>query len=588
MGVKLKDLQQVEFVRNYKRMWKYIRPVWFRSLLSLLIAIPIGSLDGLIALLLRPYMDVVMVAKDPSFSPYFIALAIISITLTQGLLKYAASYLSTWTGTRITHALKAELYQKLLTYQSAFFDKNQSGTIILRFNNAADMACSGLLTNASQFTQRFFSSIFLIGVLFYNSWQLALVAVAVMLVAFLPVLSLKKRLKDVFNKSLFTTAAILSAFNETFSGNKTITSYNLQENRRQKFQEILNSIFRMQIRMVQRTQWISPAMHTIVSFGIAGTIGYGSYLILNDQITVGAFVSFITALILLYTPMKSIGGNIAAITQSFLAMDVVFGLLDTEVKIKDKEGAKTLDLQGDFEIKFENVNFAYDTNKQILKGVSFAVKRGETLALVGNSGGGKSTSVSLLPRFYDVTGGQITINGEDIRDFTLQSLRQNIAVVFQENFLFDDTIRQNILIAKPDASQEEVEAAVKMAYLDEFVGTLENGLDTVVGERGVLLSGGQKQRVAIARAFLKNAPILVLDEATSALDNKAEAIVQKAIENLMQDKTVIVIAHRLSTVKNADKIIVINEGEVAESGSHEALLEKQGVYASLYAMQFKR
>lgn len=587
MGVKLKDLQQVEFVRNYKRMWKYIRPVWFRSLLSLLIAIPIGSLDGLIALLLRPYMDVVMVAKDPSFSPYFIAAAIISITFTQGVLKYAASYLSTWTGTRITHALKAELYQKLLTYQSAFFDKNQSGTIILNFNNAADMACSGLLTNASQFTQRFCSSIFLIGVLFYNSWQLAIVAVAVMLVAFLPVLSLKKRLKDVFNKSLFTTAAILSAFNETFSGNKTITSYNLQENRHQKFQEILNSIFRMQIRMVQRTQWISPAMHTIVSFGIAGTIGYGSYLILNDQITVGAFVSFITALILLYTPMKSIGSNISAITQSFLAMDVVFELLDTEVKIKDKEGAKTLDLQGDFEIKFENVNFAYNTNKQVLKGVSFTVKRGETLALVGNSGGGKSTSVSLLPRFYDVTGGQITINGEDIRNLTLQSLRQNIAVVFQDNFLFDDTIRQNILIAKPDASQEEVEAAVKMAYLDEFVGTLENGLDTVVGERGMLLSGGQKQRVAIARAFLKNAPILVLDEATSALDNKAEAIVQKAIENLMQDKTVIVIAHRLSTVKNADKIIVINEGEVVESGSHEALLEKQGVYASLYAMQFK-
>ncbi len=589
MSFNLKDLQKIEFVKNYKRMWKYVKPYWFRSLLSLLIAIPIGSLDGAIALALKPYMDVVMVEKNAAFSPWYIAGAIVGVTALQGALKYASAYLSTWSSTKITHALKFELYQKLLTYQTNFFDTKKSGDVIVQFNNMADVACGGLLGNLSQFSQRIFSSLFLIGVLFYNSWQLAIIAVVMLLVAFIPVLSLKKRMKEVMGKSMLTESAAIGAYNETFSGNKTIASYNLGEFQTSKFRDILSGIFRLKIRMVQRTQWLSPAMHTIVSFGIAGTIGYGNHLILSGQITTGNFVSFITALILLYTPMKNIGSNLAAINQAFFAMDIVFGLLDTQPSIKDKENAKTLDASKEVEIKFNEVKFAYDKSKQILKDISFEAKKGQTIAFVGNSGGGKTTSVSLLPRFYDVSGGSITINGTDVRDYTLHSLRENISVVFQDNFLFDGTIRQNIMLGRLNATEEEVKRAVEMAYLDEFINGLKDGIDTVIGERGVLLSGGQKQRVAIARAFLKNAPILILDEATSALDNKAEAVVQKAIDNLMKEKTVFVIAHRLSTVQNADKIIVINEGNIAESGTHEELMSvENGIYKMLYSMQFKK
>ncbi len=290
---------------------------------------------------------------------------------------------------------------------------------------------------------------------------------------------------------------------------------------------------------------------------------------------------------MLYTPLKSLGGNFNSMVMSFMAIDRVFEILDAEPKIKDRPNAR--DFDGNInKIEFKNVNFEYVPGVPVLKNINITANKGDTIALVGNSGGGKSTVVSLLPRFYDPTGGTITINGTDIRDFTLKSLRQNIAVVFQDNFLFAGTIRENIMLGNENASEEDLQRAIKMAYLDDFISTLAAGVDTQIGERGILLSGGQKQRVAIARAFLKNAPILILDEATSALDNKAEAVVQKAIENLMRDKTVFVIAHRLSTIRNATKIVVINQGEIAEVGTHEELLAIEGgAYRALHDMQFK-
>ena len=291
---------------------------------------------------------------------------------------------------------------------------------------------------------------------------------------------------------------------------------------------------------------------------------------------------------MLYTPVKNLGNNYNAVQFSFLAIERIFNILESKPKIKDKENAVELkDVTSD--ITFENVSFEYIKGKPVLKNINLDVKKGETIALVGNSGGGKSTIVSLIPRFYDVIKGSIKIDGKDIRDYTLYSLRNNMSIVFQDNFLFSGTIRENILLGKQNATDKEIQNALEMAYLDEFVSTLKNGLDTQIGERGMLLSGGQKQRVAIARAFLKNAPIVILDEATSALDNKSEAIVQKAIDNLMKDKTVFVIAHRLSTIKNADRIAVINEGELAELGSHEELMQiPYGKYKALYEMQFQK
>ena len=578
---------KLRFVVNYRRMWPYVKPYWFRALCSMLICIPIGSLDAVIALALKPYMDLVMVEKSIS-SPWYIPLGIVAFTSIQGGLKYLSSYLSTWVGGKITNGLKFDLFKKLLTLPTSFYDKRNSADIVFQFNNQADMACSGLLDNLSVFTQRIFSSISLVCVLFYNSWQLALIAVAVLGCAFAPVAKLQKRIKSVMNKTVVADASIITAYNEAFAGNKTITSYNLSKHEAGKFSWILKNVFNLRIKMVQKTQWLSPMMHVIVSVGIAAAIGYGSHLIMTNKITSGNFVSFITALILLYTPVKNIGNNLNAVQFSFFSIEKIFGILDSVPEIRNKENAKTLNREHT-SIQFVNVNFEYVRNVPVLKNINLDIKAGETIALVGNSGGGKTTIVNLLPRFYDVKSGAILIDGTDIRDFTLESLRQNIAVVFQDNFLFSGTIRENILLGNENATDDQIQKAVEMAYLDDFIATLKDGLNTQIGERGILLSGGQKQRVAIARAFLKNAPILILDEATSALDNKAEAIVQKAIDNLMQDKTVFVIAHRLSTVQNADKIVVINQGQVVEIGNHEELMKiENGQYKSLYEMQFKK
>ncbi len=583
----IEKIKNLRFVVNYSRMWPYVRPVWFRALCSMLICIPIGSLDAVIALALKPYMDLVMVEKSIT-SPWYIPLGIVAFTSIQGGLKYMSSYLSTWVGGRITNGLKFDMFKKLLTLPTSFFDKRNSGDIVFQFNNQADIACSGLLDNLSIFTQRIFSSISLVCVLFYNSWQLALIAVVVLGCAFAPVAKLQKRIKSVMEKTVFADASIITEYNEVFNGNKTITSYNLAKHETAKFQNILKNIFTLRIKMVQKTQWLSPMMHVIVSVGIAAAIGYGSHLIMSNQITSGNFVSFITALILLYTPVKNIGNNLNAVQFSFFSIERIFEVLDSVPAIRNKENAKTLGREHST-IEFKRVDFEYVKNVPVLKDINLKVNCGETVAFVGNSGGGKTTIVNLLPRFYDVKSGSIEIDGTDIRNYTLESLRDNIAVVFQDNFLFSGTIKENILLGNENATDEQINQAVKMAYLDDFIATLKDGLNTEIGERGILLSGGQKQRVAIARAFLKNAPIIILDEATSALDNKAEAIVQKAIDNLMQDKTVFVIAHRLSTIQNANKIVVINQGKIAEVGTHEELLQiENGAYKALYEMQFKK
>ena len=582
----VEKITQTQFYTNYKRMWPYIKPYWFRALMAVLICIPIGSLDAIIALSLKPYMDLVMVEKSIT-SPWYIPFGIVAFTSLQGGLNYLATYLNIWVGGKISNGLKYDLFKKLLTFETSYYDHRSSGDVIFQFNNNADLACSGLLDNLKVFTQRLFSSVSLVCVLFYNSWQLALIAVVVLGAAFAPVAQIRKRINDVMSRTLIADAAVITAYNEAYSGNKTIISYNLANDQKDKFLNILRSIFTLKIKMVQKTSWLSPMMHVIVSVGIGLAIGFGSHLILTKQITSGNFVSFITALIMLYTPVKSIGNNFNQLQLSFFAIERVFDILESEPIIKDRENA--IDLQPDYKkIEFKDVNFEYVPNVPVLKDINLTVHKGETIAFVGNSGGGKTTIVNLLPRFYDIQSGAITIDDIDIRDYKLKSLRQNISIVFQDNFLFSGTIRENIMLGNENATEEELQNAIKMAYLDEFINTLEQKENTFIGERGVLLSGGQKQRVAIARAFLKNAPTVILDEATSALDNKAEAVVQKAIDNLMKDKTVFVIAHRLSTIKNADKIVVINEGRIVETGTHEELINiPNGSYKALYEMQFR-
>ena len=586
----LKDrLMNWQFYRNYSRMWPYVKPVWFRALCSMLICIPIGSLDAVIALALKPYMDLVMVEKSLN-SPWYIPLGIVAFTTLQGLLKYLSAYLSTWVGMKITNGLKFDLFKKLLTLPTSYYDKKKSGDIVFKFNNQAENACNGLLNNLSVFIQRIFSSVSLVCVLFYNSWQLALIATVILGIAFIPVAKIQKRIKDVMESAIVANSAIITELNEAHAGNKTITSYNLAKREIGKYKYILKNIFNLRIKMVQKTQWLSPMMHVIVSVGIALSIGYGSHLILTGQITSGNFVSFITALILLYTPVKNLGNNLNSVQMAFFALEKIFKVLDKVPSIRDK--ADAIELKDEIkDVEFCDVSFSYTKDNPVLRHINLRVNKGQTVAIVGNSGGGKTTIVNLIPRFYDIKDkkGCIKINGIPIKNYTLESLRDHISVVFQDNFLFSGTIRENITLSKPNISEDALQQAIKMAYLEDFIAELPDGLETEIGERGIRLSGGQKQRVAIARAFLKNAPIIILDEATSALDNKAEAIVQKAVENLMKDKTVFVIAHRLSTIQNADVIVVLNHGKIVEKGSHEELLKIEGgAYNTLYNMQFRK
>ena len=579
-------INSLYMVKNYRKILPYVKPYWGRALLAVLITIPIGSMDAVIAWSLKPYMDVVMVEKNTASTAY-IPILIIVFSCLQSLLNYTATYLNTWVGRKIANDVKIDLFDKLMAYDASFFDKSTSGDIQFRFNNDVDLACNGLLSNLKLFTTRVFSSVSLIGVLFYNSWELALVAVVVLFVALYPLTTVRRRIKSVMDKTIFSGAAVMTHFNETFNGNRIVTSYNLYDYQGQRFRETLRSVFKLGIKMIQRTGLMSPLMHFIVSLGIAVVIWLGSYLIVHHEITAGNFVSFITALIMLYNPIKSIGNNYNSVQMALMAMERVFDLLEKKPAICNKPDAVKLTAVNNG-IEYRNVNFEYVRNKPVLKNINLNIKVGETVAFVGNSGGGKTTLVNLLPRFYDVKSGNVLIDGRDVRDIDLVSLRDKIAVVFQDNFLFAGTIRENILLGKEDATPEQIDKAVKSACLDEFIRSLERGLDTQIGERGVLLSGGQKQRIAIARAFIKDAPVVILDEATSALDNKSEAVVQQAIENLMKDRTVLIIAHRLSTVRNADKIVVVNYGEIAEIGSHEQLINKENsIYASLYKTQLK-
>ena len=582
----MQKISENMFIKNYKRMWPYIKPFWFRALLTLLLAIPVGMLDAVIAWAIKPFTDGMM-TENPLFPAWLLPVVIVGFTTVQGALTYTVGYLNTWVGGKITNLLKADLFKKLLTFETEFFTSKNSGDILVKFSGNADTACAGLLSNAKSVVQKFFTSLSLIFVLFYNSWQLAVVCVTILLCAFLPMLSLKKRVTPVLNRSMEVGALLTTKYNETYAGNKTIISYNLETYQNNRYLGVLNETFNLGMKLFKRTQWLTPVIHIVLSFGIALALWFGSYLISHGLLTTGGFVSFLTSLILLYTPIKALSGDYNSLLRSFWAIEQVFDVLDAKPAIQDSKNAIEMP-KTHKQIKFNDVSFNYLPDVPVLKDINLTVNQGETIAIVGNSGGGKTTLVNLLPRFYDITGGSITVDGTDIRDFTLKSLRQNIAVVFQDNFLFEGTIRENIMLGNENATEAEVKRAIKEAYLDEFLKTLKHGLDTKIGERGITLSGGQRQRVAIARAFLKNAPILVLDEATSALDNKSEAVVQKAIENLMQEKTVFVIAHRLSTIRNATKIVVVNDGQIVESGSHEDLLKLEcGAYKTLYEMQFK-
>ncbi len=588
--MKLKDtLAQNSFDYAYltKRIYKYIHPYLFRIILGFIIALPVGALDGVIAYALKPYMDEVLIKKNMLLA-YLIPFGIVAFAALQGLLRYLNDYLTNWTGQKVTNDVKLALFKKLVYMNPKFFDENSSGIILSRYFSDPEAASKGILDNLKALMSSGIGAFALIGVMLYNSWELALVGVVVLCAAFLPAALIRKRIKNASNQTMKISGNIITDFNETCVGNKIITSFNLTEYQYSKFYKEIHDAFDVNMSLVKRVSWMSPIMYTIASFGIAFVMAFGTYLVLSGRMTSGSLLSFVTSLLLLYKPVKTLGNTLTNIQTIFVALCRTFELFDVESEIKNKENATTINgvKEG---VSLENVNFEYVENTPVLKNINLKASVGETVAIVGNSGGGKTTIANLIPRFYDINSGSIKIDNIDIRDIELKSLRDNIAVVFQDNFLFSGTIKENLLMGNFNATDEDIDKVVKAAHIDEFLDELTDGLDTEIGERGTTLSGGQIQRIAIARAMLKDAPIIILDEATSALDNKSEAVVQKALDNLMQNKTVFVIAHRLSTIQNADKIAVINEGELVELGTHDELLSKEnGFYKRLYEMQFAK
>lgn len=583
------------------RIFPYIKPYMFRIICGFLVAIPLGLLDGVTAFALKPFMDYVVGKQDWVFHllgheftltwqtfAFIIPFGVVLFAGFQGVLRYLNDYISAWTSQRITNDVKMSLFHKLIYMDPQFFDENSSGIIISRYMSDPQTASAGIVDQIKTITTSLFGALGLIGVMLYSSWKLAFIGVLVLCIAFIPVALIRKRIKEASNKNMVIGGNITTNINETYSGNKVMAAYNLQERQENYFKDQIWKSFNINMSLTKRAAWMSPLMYVIASCGIATVLAYGTHLITSGQMTAGAFASFVTSLLLLYKPVKTLGGTLTNIQNIFVAMGRVFELFDLQPEIKNKENAITLTGLNN-NIVFDNVCFEYIKDAPVLKNLNLSVAKNETLAIVGNSGGGKSTLVNLIPRFYDVTSGSIKIDGLDIREYSIESLRQNIAMVFQDNFLFSGTIRENIMMGNPDATEEELEQAIESAHLQEMIAELPDGLETMLGERGLTLSGGQRQRVAIARAMIKNTPIVILDEATSALDNKSEAIVQKALDNLIKNKTVFVIAHRLSTIKNADRIAVINEGELAELGNHEELLNiPNGIYKSLYEMQFKK
>lgn len=571
----------------YRSLYHYFRPYAGRAILATLISIPIGGLDGAIAYALKPYVDTMQI-KTSIQSVSYVPFIIVGFTLVQGLLNYLSIYLNGWLGGRIMCDLRRDLFEKLQSLDVRYFDNTPSGTVIQAYFQDPQSVNTNILNNTKQMLTRFSSAIFLMGVLIATSWKLSIIAIAMLGLILFPSTRIRKIIKDLSRRSTAVTGNMLSFYTETVGGIRVVYGFNLPKTRIAKFNAYQREMFNTMIKYTQAQGWLTPSMHIIASVGIAIIIWQGSLMVVKDELTTGGFVSFIAAMLMLYNPMKNLGGSILTAQMSLLAVNRICTTLDQIPTIADRPNAQTLE-SIKTGITFENVSFGYNgtsSETRVLQDINLFFQKGTTVALVGQSGGGKSTIASLIPRFYEATEGTIKIDGVDIRDYTLESLRAHVAIVTQDNFLFDGSIRENLLMGDPHATDDQLWGALERAYLKEFIESLPDQLETMVGERGVMLSGGQRQRMAIARAILKDSPVVILDEATSALDSQAEIIVQKAMEALMTDRTVLVIAHRLSTIRNADRIVVLEQGRVMEEGSHVDLLKADGVYARLYHTQY--
>ncbi len=569
-------------MEDYKKIFNLVKPYWHRVALAGIISVIVSGLNASLAWLVKPMMDEILIKKNTTLL-WLLPAAVFLIFLLKGIFLFFHEYLMKSAAQKMVMNLRNTLYAHILDLPIGYFGKTSSGELISKtINDTAILQGVISLTVKDLFIEST-TVIALAAVAFWRRWDLTLIALLVLPSAFYVVGRLGKRIKLISKRTQEKISSITTFLNESFSGVKIIKAFSRQADDLERFKRINKDFYRENMRATRVSEFAALIMESVGGIGIGFVIWYGGRLITQNVITVGDFTSFLTAIFLVYTPAKRLARVSVGIQQTRGPLDRIYNLLSEE---KEQEGTEELK-PIENEIDFRWVSFIYPSAKhEALRNINLNVKKGEVIAIVGKSGGGKTTLINMLPRFYVPTEGAIFIDGMDISSATFHSLRNQFGIVSQEVILFDDTILANIAYGKPEADMPEVISASKAAYAHDFIMELPRGYDTMIGERGVRLSGGQRQRLSIARAILKNPPILILDEATSSLDTSSEMMVQKALENLMENRTTFVIAHRLSTVKKADRIIVLDKGTVIESGTHKELYEKNGVYRKLYELQF--
>jgi len=567
------------------RLLQYVKPYKSWLVISMVCMVIVASMAGAQAYLVKPLLDEIFFNKDSTMLK-LVPLVIMGVFLVKGLFSYSYNYLLQKVGQSIIRDLRNLLYSHIQSLPLSFFQKKPTGELISRILSDVNLiqgAVSNVLVGILKDTCQV---IFLIGVIFYQDWRMASIAMISLPLVIYPIVNFGRRHRRLSRGSQQTTAQVSNILYETITGNRIVKAFSMEKYEVSRFAKTLDELFAIVMRNTRIGAISSPLMEVLGGVGISLVVWYGGSQVLADKSTPGTFFSFLTALIMIYQPIKGVSAINNSLQQGIAAAERVFDVLDIQSDVAEKKDAIELPLIKDA-IEFTNARFQYDKDTEVLKGINLKVKAGEVLAVVGTSGGGKSTLVNLIPRFYDVSSGSLTIDGTDIRDVTFKSLRDQVGVVTQQTILFNDTVRNNIAYGSLDASEEQIKDAARAAHALGFIQNMPKGFDTVIGESGARLSGGERQRISIARAILKNAPILILDEATSSLDTESEHEVQQAIENLVQSRTTIVIAHRLSTIRNADRIVVIQAGEIVEEGTHDTLLPLGGVYKMLHDMQFQ-
>lgn len=561
-----------------------VAPYFGKIVLALICMALMAGATGGYAYLMDPVINEVFVKKNSEML-IPVGVAVLFSFALKGFANYGQSVLMSYVGGRILADIQNKLYAHVIRLDIGFFHSTNTGKLITRFTSDITSMRAAVSVALTGFGKDLLTALVLIGVMFYQDWQLAIIAFTVFPAAILPIARLGKRMRKVSANTQQQIGEFATLLEQTFQGVRHVKAYGMEPYECSRMEKLVETVFKLSFKAQTVSARSSPIMETLGGAAITTIIIYGGSRVIDGASDPGSFFSFITALLLAYEPVKRLANINMSLQSGLAASQRVFMVLDLEPEIKDAPDATELNISGG-NINFNKVSFAYNPEITALRDIDLEIKAGETVALVGPSGAGKSTILNLIPRFYDIDNGTISVDGQDIRDITLESLRKATALVSQEITLFDNTVRANIAYGRAGATEAEIEDAARHAAAHDFILQLEEGYDTIVGENGVKLSGGQRQRIAIARAMLKNAPILLLDEATSALDTESERHIQGALAELMKGRTTLVIAHRLSTIVDADKICVINNGRVTEQGKHEELLALGGAYANLYNLQF--